>query len=221
PWFQWHPLSAMSASARQVVWAVDRRVTRNPDHGFAMAERIPVDAVGWLWQLYRTAPTLSALHASYHSFSSLLLDSMSVEFEGRTDLVSLVHRQQPPVVSDRAEEDFRAAHQVNTWRALHDAPGLVPLACTSPTIARAPPAGTNVHLAPQRRIATTNGTRPPPGVIAHFQRSPPSRQRRPKGRTAAGDHVVRGADAAARPCLADDAAARADVPPGCPCRQGA
>ena len=45
-WLESHPLSAMSPSARQLAWAVGRHITRNPDYGFAIAERVPASGVG-------------------------------------------------------------------------------------------------------------------------------------------------------------------------------
>jgi AraC-like DNA-binding protein len=118
-WMDRHALTTLSPSARQRVWAVGRRFTGNPDHGFAIAERVPADGIGSLWPLFRCAPDLATLHQVYSRVAPLLVDSahcVCVEGE-RTVKLSFVLAD--GVVADRAEEDSRAALQLKTWRALH------------------------------------------------------------------------------------------------------
>jgi AraC-like DNA-binding protein len=127
-WVERYPLTAMSPDARQLAWAVGRRITGSPDHGFHIAARVPAEGVGSLWTLYRAAPSLSAIHARYPQFSALLLDCMLPHFELSAHTVRL-HLQRGPLRSaDRAEEDFRAALQVKTWRALLERPEFAPSA---------------------------------------------------------------------------------------------
>lgn len=123
-WLEAHPLTAMSPSARQLAWRVGRHITRNPDHGFVMAERVPPSGVGSLWELYQAAPSVEHIHRAYPRFNALLLDSMVVELVEREASVCLRHVSPPGFRIDRAEEDFRAAMQVATWRALHACPSL-------------------------------------------------------------------------------------------------
>jgi AraC-like DNA-binding protein len=141
-WAERYPLTAMSPAARQAAWAVGRKITRNEDHGFAIAERVPPNAVGSLWQLYEVAPCIAAIHERYDSFSALLLDT-SIFSLSVTDTSSCVaHRSEPWSKVDRAEEDFRAAMQVATWRGLLREPSLAPLSVHF-TYAR--PASTEAH----------------------------------------------------------------------------
>jgi AraC-like DNA-binding protein len=127
-WFARYPLCAMSPSARQVVWSMGRRITNNPDHGFAMAAQVPPDAVGSLWALYQTASELLVLHESYPSFAALLLDNMRSTLVPQPTTITLRRQPEPPMAVDRAEEDFGAAMQVKTWRALHGREELAPVA---------------------------------------------------------------------------------------------
>ncbi|MEY4515561.1 MAG: hypothetical protein RLZZ450_7683 [Pseudomonadota bacterium] len=106
-WLERYPLGAMSPSARQVSWAAARRITGNPDHGFAMAARVPADAVGWLWALNEAAPSLAALHERYREFSALLLDDMDCTIERAHGSVRLRHHAPASGTVDRAAQDFR------------------------------------------------------------------------------------------------------------------
>jgi AraC-like DNA-binding protein len=118
-WLENQPLTAMSPSARQLAWAVGRHVTRNPDHGFAMSRRVPASAVGFLWDLYRCAPTLESIHRAYPDIAVLLLDDVPARITEEPSSVRLDYAPAPPLRLDRAEQDFRAAWQVKTWRELH------------------------------------------------------------------------------------------------------
>ena len=126
-WLEEQPLGTMSPSARQLAWAVGRAITRNPDHGFAIAERVPPHAVGSLWELYRVAPNVGALHAHYAEFALLLLDDARCTLEQSEASVRVTAVPGTIARVDRAEEDFRAAMQVATWRALLARPALEPL----------------------------------------------------------------------------------------------
>lgn len=119
-WLERYPLGAMSPSARQLAWAVGRRYTGNADHGFAMASLVPAHSIGTLWQLYEAAPTLRALHEAYRGLSGLLLDCMVPELMEGPCEVTLSFQPEGRFTMDRAEEDFRAAQQVKTWRMLLD-----------------------------------------------------------------------------------------------------
>jgi AraC-like DNA-binding protein len=141
-WMEQHALTAVSPSARQRAWAVGRRFSGNPDHGFAIAERVPADGIGSLWPLFRCAPDLATLHHIYPRVAPLVIDSMQcARVEGeRSVRLSFVLADR--VRADRAEEDSRAALQVKTWRLLHG-PELRPLS-VSFTYAR--PRGTAAHV---------------------------------------------------------------------------
>jgi AraC-like DNA-binding protein len=118
-WMERHALTSMSPRARQHVWAVGRRFTGNPDHGFAIAERVPAQGVGSLWDLYRCAPNLAALHEAYPGVAPLLVDAAQcgVEVQGTARLTYALS-----VRADRAEEDLRVAMLVKCWYALHGEP---------------------------------------------------------------------------------------------------
>lgn len=135
-----HALTAMSPSARQFAWAVGRRLTGNPDHGFAIGERVPADGVGSLWDVYKCAPDLATVHRSYPQLAPLLLDPMACSIEQREHSVLIRFAQD--IVSDRAEEDCRALLQVKTWAALHG----VAVAPLSVHFTYARPRSTAVHL---------------------------------------------------------------------------
>jgi AraC-like DNA-binding protein len=127
-WAERYPLCAMSPRARQLAWAAGRAITHNPDHGFAIAERVPADAVGSLWALWQAAPSLCVLHGCYADVALLLLDEARVEIERGPRAVRLSVLPQTLIAVDRAEEDFRAAMQVATWRALLADQSFAPLA---------------------------------------------------------------------------------------------
>jgi AraC-like DNA-binding protein len=118
------PLTAMSPEGRQFAWAVGRTLTRDPDFGFAVAARVPAQAVGDLWDMYEAAPNLAALHAHYPEFQAVLLDCMRacITLADTYATISVV----PAFRTDRAEEDFRAGMQIQTWRALLQSPQLTP-----------------------------------------------------------------------------------------------
>ncbi|HEX5659850.1 MAG TPA: AraC family transcriptional regulator ligand-binding domain-containing protein [Polyangiales bacterium] len=141
-WMEQHALTAMSPSARQRVWAVGRRFTGNPDHGFAIAERVPADGVGSLWALFRSAPDLATLHRIYPRVAPLLVDSMQCSWREGEHSVQLSFTLADGVRADRAEEDSRAALQVKTWRLLHgDA-----IAPISVSFSYARPRSTTAHV---------------------------------------------------------------------------
>lgn len=125
-WFDAHPLQLTSPTARQVLWMIGRRITHNPDTGFAMAARVPAEALGSLWPVYEVAPSVRVLSCAYNQWSSLLLDFMAVEVvdEGALTWVRLVARDGTEL--DRGEQDFRAAMLVKLWRRLHRNPSLAP-----------------------------------------------------------------------------------------------
>jgi AraC-like DNA-binding protein len=125
-WMERHALSTLSPSARQRAWAVGRRFSGNPDHGFAIAERVPADGIGSLWPLFRCAPDLATLHRAYPRVAALVVDSMHCAFVEGERSVRLTFVLADGVRADRAEEDARAALQVKTWRLLHG-PELAPL----------------------------------------------------------------------------------------------
>lgn len=148
-WLERYPLGAMSPGARQLAWSVGRRVTANPDHGFAMAERVPAEAVGTLWSLYEAAPSLAAVHREYVSLAPLLLDCMRPTIAESEGAVALSFVSDTGLLLDRGEQDFRAAMQVKTWRTLLHDPRVAPL-CVHFTYAR--PASTRAH---ERALGTT------------------------------------------------------------------
>jgi AraC-like DNA-binding protein len=117
-----------SPAARQVLWALGRRLSQNPDLGFAFAERVPEDAIGSLWQVYEAAPTLRALNLAYNEWSSLLLEFMEVQVvdDGALTWFRMVARDGTAL--DRAEEDYRAAMMVKSYRRLLADPGFCPAA---------------------------------------------------------------------------------------------
>jgi AraC-like DNA-binding protein len=141
-WVERYPLTAMSPDARQLAWAVGRRITGNPDHGFRIAARVPAEAVGSLWTLYRAAPDLAAIHRRYPEFSALLLECMLPGIELSANSVRLRLQRGSLRSVDRAEEDFRAAMQVKTWRGLLQRPDFAPTAVHF-TYAR--PRSTSMH----------------------------------------------------------------------------
>jgi hypothetical protein len=82
-WLERYALTAMSPSARQLVWAVGRRMTGNPDHGFAIAARVPVEGIGSLWPLYRCAPNLATVQRTLR---------LHMTFAGRSYLMQLLNQ---------------------------------------------------------------------------------------------------------------------------------
>jgi AraC-like DNA-binding protein len=118
-WMEQHALTTLSPSARQRVWAVGRRFSGNPDHGFAIAERVPADGIGSLWELFRCAPDLATLHRIYPRVAPLVIDSMECGIVEQERSVRLTFSLADGVRADRAEEDSRAALQLKTWRLLH------------------------------------------------------------------------------------------------------
>lgn len=126
-WIERYPVGAMSPSARQLAWAVGRKVTLSPDHGFRMAALVPPESVGSLWPLYRSAPDLATMYERYPAFSLLLLDFMTCSVVRGERSVFIQQRAEPAIAIDRAEEDCRAAVQVRTWRALHRSDAIAPV----------------------------------------------------------------------------------------------
>jgi AraC-like DNA-binding protein len=127
-WFQYHPLQLTSPAARQVLWSLGRRLSGNLDVGFAMAERVPEDALGDLWNMYEVAPSLRSLCHAYDECSALLLDflALTVVDDGSRTWIRFTPREGTRL--DRGEQDFRCAMLVKTWRRLHHSVGLAPLA---------------------------------------------------------------------------------------------
>ncbi|MET0285905.1 MAG: AraC family transcriptional regulator ligand-binding domain-containing protein [Polyangiales bacterium] len=118
-WMERHALTAISPGGRQRAWAVGRRFTGNPDHGFAIAERVPVYGIGSLWALWCSAPDLATVYAVYPRVAPLLVDTVRVSLHERERSVSITYAPPDGVRFDRAEEDCRATHQVELWRALY------------------------------------------------------------------------------------------------------
>jgi len=127
-WFQHHPLQSASPAAHQVLWALGRRLSGNLDVGFAMAERIPEDALGDLWNMYQVAPSVRALCHAYDECSALLLDFMALDVidDGARTWIRSTPRDGTQL--DRGEQDFRCAMLVKCWRRLHQSADLTPLA---------------------------------------------------------------------------------------------
>lgn len=118
PWLRTHPVHVASPSARQVLWAVGRRIAHEPDLGFVIAHGVAEEAVGSLWPLYQTAPTLRTLVEHYDSWSALLLEFASYRPYDDADLTWF--RTTPPrgIELDRGEQDFRAHMTLKVWRRL-------------------------------------------------------------------------------------------------------
>ncbi|MDB4989860.1 MAG: AraC family transcriptional regulator [Myxococcaceae bacterium] len=127
-WFQHHALHVTSPAARQVLWALGRRLSGNLDVGFAMAERVPEDALGELWDMYRVAPSLRALCHAYDECSALLLDFIALEVIDDGSRVWIRSTPRDGTELDRGEQDFRCAMLVKTWRRLHRSGEVTPLA---------------------------------------------------------------------------------------------
>lgn len=123
-WVEQHPITAMSPAARQLAWAVGRRITRNPDHGFAIGERVPAHAVGSLWPLYQAAPDLAAIYGAYPRIAVLMLDDTSLHIEAGPHAVRISFTPAEGLLLDRAEEDLRATMSVVHWRTLFADPSL-------------------------------------------------------------------------------------------------
>jgi len=144
-WLEKYPPSVASPVGRQVLWAFIRRVTGNPDVAFAIADRVPPRAAGSLWELYECAPSLRALHAAHADWArTLLLDIAQPEVVDSENVAWVRYLMPAHVRTDRAEEDFRSALQVRTWRVLLAQPTLAP-SCVCFTYPR--PLSTRVHVA--------------------------------------------------------------------------
>jgi AraC-like DNA-binding protein len=105
-------------------------LTANEDVGFAVAERTRLEAIGSLWRLCQTAPSLRALHESYARWHTLLFDFMEPFSTEEGERVRLRSRVPEGIVLDRGEQDFRAALFIRTWRVLHQRADVAPLAMT-------------------------------------------------------------------------------------------
>lgn len=125
-WFRRHPLQLTSPAARQVLWSLGRRLSDNLDVGFAMAERVPEDALGDLWRMYEVAPSLRSLCHAYDACSALLLDFMALEVIDDGAHVWIRSTPREGTKLDRGEQDFRCAMLVKTWRRLHDNAAVTP-----------------------------------------------------------------------------------------------
>jgi AraC-like DNA-binding protein len=143
-WFERHNLQMTSPTARQVLWALGRRLTQNPDVGFTFADRVPLEAVGSLWRVYEAAPSLRALNGAYNEWSSLLLDYMDVRIvdDGSLTWFRMVARD--GTVSDRAEQDYRAGTMIKLYRRLLGNSKFAPRVVH---FAYAPPSSTRIHSA--------------------------------------------------------------------------
>jgi AraC-like DNA-binding protein len=128
PWLRRHSIQLASPSARQVLWAIGRRVAQNPDLGFVIAQGVSEEAVGSLWPLYRAAPSLRALTARYDTWSPLLLDFASFRPFDEENITWF--RTTPPahLTLDRGEQDFRTSMTIKYWRTLSRDPQLTPRA---------------------------------------------------------------------------------------------
>jgi AraC-like DNA-binding protein len=142
-WFQHHKLQMTSPAARQVLWAWGRRLTQNPDLGFAFAERVPEDALGSVWQIYEVAPNLRTLIEEYNDWSALLLEFMEMSVVDHGSLTWFRMTSRDGIVLDRAEQDYRAAMMLKVFRRLLHNPALAPRAVH---FAYAPPRTRHAHL---------------------------------------------------------------------------
>lgn len=127
-WLLNHPLQLASPTARQVLWALGRRLTRNPDIGFVVAESVREDAVGSLWPLHEAAPSLRALALHYDAWSALLLDFASYRPHDERDITWFRTCGPRGLALDRAEQDCRTSMQLKCWRRLSRSPQLTPVA---------------------------------------------------------------------------------------------
>ena len=129
PWLARYPITLTSPSARQALWARGRKLTGNEDVGFALAQQTRFEALGSLWRMFETAPSLRALHESYVRWScSLFVDFAEPFSEVLGDRVRLSSRVPQGLVLDRGEQDWRAALTVRLWRVLHRRADVAPLA---------------------------------------------------------------------------------------------
>jgi AraC-like DNA-binding protein len=118
-WLARYPLSLTSPSSRQALWARGRRITANEDIGFAIAERVDIEAsTGPIWRLYQTAPSLRALYESYVQWKSLFFDFMEGSYTERGDQVCMSATAPAGIVVDRGEQDCRLVLALKTWRAV-------------------------------------------------------------------------------------------------------
>lgn len=117
PWVERYPLTAMSPSTRQLAWAVARRIHHNPDHGFAVAERVPPHAIGSLWPMYRAAPDLAWIYQHYDTFSTLLLECLDSDVELSDTRVRICFRTQAVKLA-RALDEAPAGRGRGRLRAL-------------------------------------------------------------------------------------------------------
>jgi AraC-like DNA-binding protein len=143
-WFHPQRLQMTSPAARQVLWAVGRRLTQNPDMGFAFAERVPEDAIGSLWRMYEVVPNLRTLINAYNDWSSLLLEFMELSVVDEGSLTWFRMTARAGTVLDRAEQDYRAAMTLKVFRRLLRKPAL-PLRAVH--FAYAPPRTMHAHVA--------------------------------------------------------------------------
>jgi AraC-like DNA-binding protein len=128
PWFGEEPFAAMSPDARQLTWAQGRGLTRDPDYGFHLAERVPPGAaLGPLWALCQAGPDLTTLYRHYPDYAVLMLDDFTNEVSVEASSVRLVMVRPGAAAVDRGEEDFRAAFHLAFCRALLGRPGLCPV----------------------------------------------------------------------------------------------
>lgn len=126
-WLLEHPVCLASPGARQVLWAFGRKLSRNPDVGFTVADGVPAEAIGSLWTLYQQAPSLRMLAENYPGWAPLLLDFVDLTVHDEHDCIWF-RMTARDVALDRAEQDFRASMLAKTWRALARSSALNPRA---------------------------------------------------------------------------------------------
>jgi AraC-like DNA-binding protein len=126
PWLLKYPLQLSSPTARQVLWALGRRLSQNPDVGFVVASDVPEDALGSLWQLYEVVPTLRTLTAHYNEWAPLLLDFARGTVRDDGELTWFDTRTSSGIRLDRAEQDFRVFMTLKYWRRLTGTTDLTP-----------------------------------------------------------------------------------------------
>lgn len=126
PWLFKYPLQLASPAARQVLWALGRRLSGNPDVGFAIAQQVPEDAIGTLWPLYEVVPSLRILALHFDQWSPLLLEFTSSTVRDEGELTWFATHVVSGIRLDRAEQDFRTSMTLKYWRRLTGNSALTP-----------------------------------------------------------------------------------------------
>jgi len=112
-WLERNALTQTSPSARQALWAIGTHLSGDPDLGFRVAEALPLETLGEVLDVLRSAPTLEALHRSHAAWRGALLDFVTQEITVRDGCCRIRH--QAPVPLHRAEQDFRVLATVRIW----------------------------------------------------------------------------------------------------------